>query len=196
MQDVTTEEQNPEVSPVRYDTTPPVRRGGQGRKVLWFLLILLFLAAVIGGFLFISGRVGKSEEVNPTPTLAPSPTSTPTSQPSPTPTGKPTPTKTPTPTAAKKVTKNLSIRVLNGSGVTGAAKEAGDYLAGLGYEIAGVGNAQTSDFEKITIEIKKEKESLLAQLKIDLQTKYTIGTTSAALSATDSADAVVTVGKK
>lgn len=179
---------------LRYDL-PPTRRSGS--KFMWLVLALLIVAG-IGGFMFLGSRQEGEEEVGPTPTPTEAVTPTPTSPPvgSPTPTSKPTPTEKVSPTPTKKPTKSLSVRVLNGSGVTGAAKEAADYLSSLGYEIAGTGNASATDFENTTINIKAAKESLLPQLKIDLQTKYTIGTTSATLSATDSADSVVTVGKK
>lgn len=179
-----------------YNIITPRRRGGAGKKILLFLIVLLLLGGVVGGFIFLRGQAGKSEEEAITPTPTEFPTPTPTPQTSPTPTGKPTPTEKPTPTPTKKPTKGITIRVLNGSGVAGAAREAADYLAGLGYEIAGTGNATSYDLDKTGIEIKKVKESFLAQLKIDLATKYSLGTTSATLSTTDSADAVVTVGKK
>lgn len=185
-------------SPVNYNIISPTRRGGGGKKLLFFLIVLLLIGALAGGFFFINGQRGNSEETIPTPTPTEAPTSTPPpAGGSPTPTEKPTPTAKPSPTPTKKPTKSLSIRVLNGGGVTGAAKDAADYLSGLGYEIVGTGNANDiGSFETTTIEIKKDKESLLAQLKIDLETKYTLGTTPATLSATESADAVVTVGKK
>lgn len=194
-------EENVKPQPINYNIISPTRRGGQGKKIL-LVLIILFLVVGGGIFIFARGRGGESEEIAPTPTPTETPASnaaspTPTPEVSPTPTGKPTPTAKPSPTPTKKATKGLSLRVLNGSGVTGAAKDAADYLSGLGYEIVGTGNANDiGSFETTTIEIKKDKESLLAQLKIDLQTKYALGTTSATLSATESADAIITVGKK
>ncbi|MBI2622044.1 LytR C-terminal domain-containing protein [Candidatus Microgenomates bacterium] len=200
-QELTTETDNnetsqEEVSPLRYNIPTSPRRGGS-KKFFWFVLVLLLAGAIIGGFVLIGGQQ-KEEEIAPTPTPTEQPSPTPTPETSPTPTKKvtPSPTEKLSPTPTKKPTKGLSVKVLNGSGVTGAAKEASDYLSGLGYEIAGTGNASTTDFENTTIDIKSAKESLLPQLKIDLQTKYTIGTTSATLSASESADAVVTVGKK
>ncbi len=203
-QELTTEADNnetsqEEVSPLRYNIPTSPRRGGS-KKFFWLLLALLVIAAAVGGFFLIGGQQ-KEEEITPTPTPTEQPTPTPTPPPaggSPTPTKKvtPSPTEKLSPTPTKKPTKGLSVKVLNGSGVYLAAKEASDYLSGLGYEIAGTGNASTTDFNNTTIDIKSAKESLLPQLKIDLQTKYTIGTTSATLSASESADAVVTVGKK
>lgn len=179
-----------------YNIIAPSRRNDGGKKLLLIILVLLIVGGAVGGFIFISNQ-GEQEEVapTPTPTEVPSPTPTP-AQTTPTPTRKPTPTEKLSPTPTKKATKSITLKVLNGSGVTGAARQAADYLSNLGYEILGVGNAPISDLEKTTIEIKKDKESSLAQLKIDLETKYSLGTTSATLSATESADAIVTVGKK
>lgn len=187
--------ETPEVSPLRYDSPEPINRGsGQGKKILIISAILVLVLAGVGGFFLIKGQT--SEEVAPTPTPTETPSPTPTSATTPTPTKKLTPTPVASPSPTKKVTKNITIRVLNGRGTAGTAKEAADYLTSLGYDVVGTGNAASFDFESTTIEIKKSKESLLAQLKIDLQTKYTIGTSSATLAETDSADAVVTVGKK
>lgn len=196
-QDQTTAQSEPqeENTTLRYDL-PPARRSGS--KFVWLVLALVIVAVVVGGFMFLGNRGNEEEETAPSPTPTEVVTPTPTSPPSgtPTPTSKPSPTEKPSPTPTKKPTKGLSVKVLNGSGVIGAAKQAADYLSSLGYEIVNVGNADTTDLEKTVINIKKAKESLLAQLKIDLETKYSLGTTSATLSATESADSVVTVGKK
>lgn len=180
-------------------------RGGGGMKRFFLpLIILLILGGLVyGGVSFLRSR----GETIPTPT--PIPTPMPTEEPTPTPqeatptaTKKPTPTKKPSPTPTKAATssattsKGLTVRVLNGTDIAGRAGATADFLKGLGYEIAGTGNAQTQDFEKATITIKKDKESLLATLKKDLETKYAVGTTSATLSSSADYDAVVTVGKQ
>lgn len=195
-QEEETVSEEPKVSPVHYGMAESRSSNGAGKKIVLILLVLLLIAGAVGGFIFISGKQQTSQEEQITPTPTEVPTATPTPAVSPTPTGKPTPTTKATPTPTKKATKSITIRVLNGSGITGAAKDAADYLSSLGYEIVGTGNAATTDFENTTIEIKSAKESFLPQLKIDLQTKYTIGTTSANLATTQDSDAIVTVGKK
>lgn len=133
----------------------------------------------------------KSEEISEslTPTPSPSGGPTPTSNPKASPT--PKVTTTPTPTVKPK---GISVRVLNGSGIVGAAAKVADFLKSLGYEIAGTGNASNYNYEKT--EISAKKSQTLLQLQTDLEDKYEIGTASAVLSATESADAVVIVGKK
>lgn len=187
-----TESPKPETPTLRYDTVPPARKSGKGKKLLLVLILLILLGAAFAGFNLIKGKQTPTEEITPTPT----PTEEITSTPTPATETSPTPTVKPTATPTKKPTKNLTIKVLNGSGVTGAAKLASDYLTGLGYEITSTGNADNENFENTTIQIKPDKQTLLDQLKIDLSTKYTIGTTSADLSSTSSSDAIVTIGKK
>lgn len=124
-----------------------------------------------------------------------SPTITPTGSPTPTPKAgakiTPGPSEKPTPTVKPK---GISVRVLNGSGVTGVAGKVADLLKSLGYAIAGTGNAPNYNYA--TTEISTKKSQTLSILQADLAGKYEIGSASATLSATESADAVVIVGKK
>lgn len=185
---------------------------GDSSKFIWLLIAVVLIGLSAGGFYFFRSRE-KSEEISiliPTPTYSPTPTSTPMPELTPTPTsasasGKstPTPTKKPTPTptssraatsAAELQRQAISVQVLNGSGVAGAAKKIADYLAGLSYTISGTGNADNYNYEKIVIEAKKTAD--LDLLKADLGAQYTIGTASATLSTSSSYDAVVTVGKQ
>lgn len=183
-------------------------------KFIWLLIVVVLIGLVAGGVFFFRSRQ-KGEEISiliPTPTYSPSPTLTPTLTPelTPTPTSTsaptkstPTPTKKPTPTptsvraatsAAELKRQAISVQVLNGSGVAGAAKKIADYLAGLSYTISNTGNADNYDYEKIVIETKKTAD--LDLLKADLGAQYAMGTASATLSASSSYDAVVTVGKQ
>lgn len=122
----------------------------------------------------------KTAEVSPTITPTGSPTKI-----TPGPSEKPTPTVKP---------KGISVRVLNGSGVTGVAGKVADFLKSLGYAIAGTGNAPNYNYA--TTEISTKKSQTLSTLQADLAGKYEVGSASATLSATESADAVVIVGKK
>lgn len=178
--------------------------GKEGRgKLFWLILVVVLIAALAGGGVYLRSRQSGESEVEPTPeptievTSTPTPTltttSTPTPKVSPTPTPKPKASPTPTPQVSV-APKNITVRVLNGSGVTGAGAKAADFLRSLGYEIASVGNAESEDYDKTTI-LAKNSQTLLS-LQTDLATKYEIGTASATLSATDSADVVVTIGKQ
>lgn len=165
-------------------------------KNLLFLISVVFLLALLGGGLFL---LRSQKEKKTPPAITPTPeviaTPTPTGELTPTPTSKPTVTPTPTakPTPTVKP-KGISVRVLNGSGIVGTAAKAAEFLKTLGYEILGTGNAENYNFEKT--EISAKKSQTLLQLQTDLATKYEIGTTSANLTATESADAVAIIGKK
>lgn len=179
-------------------TFAPQAGGGGGKKILLpIIIVIVVLAIIFGAGKFLGSRGQAIPEPTPFPTQQPTATPTPTLETSPSPTPKATPTKKPTPAATSSAvtSKGLSVRVLNGSGIAGRAASTADYLKGLGYDIASTGNADKSDYENTTITIKSSKQSFLAELKSDLAKKYQIGTTSATLSATDSADAEVILGK-
>lgn len=203
-------------SPFSSDSSSSASNGGgssrRGKKLLFLIVLLIILGLIaFGAVKFLGGNV-LGPAPTPTPTMAaPTPTDTPT--PTPEPSGSPTPTpKTvakPTPTSAVTPTKSASgtvdratgidratitVAVQNGSGVTGAAKKAGDFLSGLGYTLGTVGNADTSDYAQTEIHVKAGKASLLNLLKKDLGTEYTVGT--AASDYTGAGDALVIVGKQ
>lgn len=193
--------------------SPSTKSTKRSKRIIFIVLIILILGALgFGGYQFISSNaIDKSEEKedNLTPTVNFLPTDTPTptiASASPTlkvsPTTKPSPTTTPKPTQnpldkqSGLIRSNLSVEVLNGSGVVGAAKKAADILKELGYSVPSTGNADSYDYEKTVIEIKNSKSNYLDLLKKDLSGSYTIGSSSANLAASVSADARVIVGKQ
>jgi hypothetical protein len=169
-----------------------------------FLLILGGL--IFAGSYFLGPRQEKKEvESAIVPTAIIEPTETPTPEPKKDTTEeitKPTLTKMPSPkpshTSLDQATgldrSKLSIEVLNGSGIVGAAGEMSDFLKKLGYTIVSVGNADTYDYKNVTIRLKSSQSKFLPLLKKDLGENYTLGDTSTEL-ATSSADAVIIVGK-
>lgn len=114
----------------------------------------------------------------------------------PTPTPTPSPVSTPTPTPVLSDRSQLTIEVLNGSGKAGAAAKMQDFLKGKGYTVKKVGNAETSDFDKTQIHVKKDKEAFLGLLKTDVGEGYTVSSPAADLSDNSSYDAQVIVGKE
>ena len=170
------------------------------------ITIVLLLAVLLGGaYVFFQAQKKTNTVESPLPSPAPttekavtpSPTEevTPTGSVSTTPAkvtpGKATPTTKP---AAGTVDRSeVSISVLNGSGTAGAASKTSNYLKGLGYTISGTGNADTFDYEDITIAVKKGNTALLNQLKKDLASEGTVG--SATTDYTGTADAQVIIGK-
>jgi len=91
--------------------------------------------------------------------------------------------------------KTLSIAVKNGSGVTGAAAKASDFLKGLGYNVVSTGNADRDDYKNTKIQVKEAKKEFLDILKGDLSKNYTIGETSSDLPENSSEDALIIIGK-
>ncbi len=193
-------EERPSYSTYVYDK--PKKSG----NMLRFIIILLVIIG-IGGFGVYSfwGKENKQSievtPVVPTPTDFVFPTEALTVTLAPSVTATPSAKKTPTPTVSSKDTKTgldralLNIQILNGSGVVGAATKMSEILKELGYNISSAGNADTFDYENLTIQVKSTVGTYLPLLKSDLSSSYTIGSTSATLSASSSADAVVIIGK-
>src|SRR3989344_1463754 len=184
---------------------------GQGQKrskfLIFFIASLLLIVGGFGAWQFF-GTSNQQEEVEdstPTPTEFEFPTDTPTPEASPTPemTSTPVPTLTPTPrpttNPVDKTTgldrSDLTVEVQNGSGVAGAAAEASDILKTLGYNVTAGGNADNYEYTNVVIQVKSSESNFLELLKKDLGSDYTIGTTSANLSASASTDALVIIGK-
>lgn len=177
-------------------------------KFLIFFIVSVFIIVGLFGVWQFLGLKSQKEE---TPTAIPTPTEfqLPTEMESPTPeaTGAAKPTTTLLPTSTPKPTvdpvdkttgldrSTLTIEVQNGSGVVGAAKKAADVLKELGYVISSTGNADNYEYNNVTIQVKNTMSKYLALLKKDLESNYTVGTASAELTATSSADALVVVGK-
>lgn len=152
-------------------------RGG-GRSVFVWALIVIVIALLTGGGLFLAVR-GKPRIpflVQPTPT--------------------PTPAPTPTPTPAELNRANLNVQVLNGGGVAGAGSKMKKFLEDKGYKVGDVGNADAYTFDKTQVLVKPEKQAYLSELENDLKNSYSVGTAAATLSSDSSFDAQVTVGKE
>lgn len=117
--------------------------------------------------------------------------------PRPTPTAIPTPTVavTPTPTLPPIVKKDIKIKVLNGSGVTGAAKTLKTSLEEKGYTVPTATNADSSSYEKTQIRVKAGKEYLIQLLTTELKGTYTVGESKSDLPKTSNVDAEITIGK-
>lgn len=185
-----------------------------GKFILIFLGLLILAVIAVGAYQYIASK--QKNSLSPTPTPIILPTDTPTPVATATPTLEPTGTKktTPTPTAIITVTptpkstsssidkatgldrSKLTIEVLNGSGIGGAAKKASDALTALGYNVISSGNAESFDYTKTVIEVKSSKSDYLPLLKKDLSSIYTIGDSSSNLEASASANARVIVGKQ
>jgi hypothetical protein len=176
----------------------------RSKFIIFFIISIVIIIAIFGGWRFLSSRPQKATApaIRPSPTEYQLPKEAPKSPtPEATKTAKPTasPTSEPTVNPVDKSTgldrSKLTVEVQNGSGVVGAAKKAADALKGLGYVISATGNADNYDYTNVTIQVKSSKSNYLSLLQKDLGSSYTVGTASADLTATSSADALVIVGK-
>lgn len=176
------------------------------RPLFWFVLVIIIIILLIfvgKGLLGSKNQKPQAPQVTPTPTQAQLPTETPALSPTSQSTPSPKPTNTPTPKQTAdpldKATgldrSKLSVAVENGSGETGVAAKASDFLKGLGYNVVSTGNADNSGYTNVTVQIKNAKSDFLSLLKKDLSVNYTVGASSSDLSASTSADAVVIIGK-
>lgn len=184
---------------------------GSPKKSKKFLFIIIFFILLIGTIfatqkLFFATSVSEEVTITPTPTEFQFPTDTPEPSISPTaePTEKPTtaPSATPTKKASNPVDSStgldrstLSVEVQNGSGEVGAAGKAADVLKSFGYNVTSTGNADNYEYQNVTIQVKSIKSNFLSLLKKDLGFSYTVGSTSADLSSSSTADALVIIGK-
>lgn len=182
---------------------PPKTFPKQIKRIILFLVLIL---AMIAGYIYIS-QSSTSDNQTPTVSLTPTPTDvfpsetpiptepiTPTESVTKTPT--PKPTSNPVDTATGLDRSDLAVAVRNGSGETGVGTRASDVLKGFGYHIVSIGNADHFNYENVVVQVAASKSKYLDLLKKDLATVYTIGSASAQLSASVSADAVVIVGKQ
>ncbi len=175
------------------------------KKPKKFIYVIILLVILVGFFLTKNFFFGSNKQkevpiITPTPTEYQFPTDTPI--PSTNPTSEPKSTVTPATKAVNPVDagtgldrSTLSIEIQNGSGVTGAASKASDVLKSFGYKISAIGNADNNDYGNTTIKVKSTKTNFLALLKKDLGFSYTVGSTSADLSSSSTADALVIIGK-
>ncbi len=173
---------NPVTSPTGapiYQESPPEKNA----KWPWLLIIVIIIGALVFAFFkgigpFAKFRKGQTTEASPTPQVlsSPSPEASPQSE---------------------KLDKTKpQIRVLNGSGVAGVASSFKDFIEGLGYKVASLGNADSYDFSQTEIRFKEDSKKYQDTLVSDLSNKYSVKVSSKDLSSTDSADIEIIVGKK
>ncbi len=201
------EEQKEEIfqAPSEFQSRISRNSSGSSSKKYFAIVaaIVVVLLLILGVSKFLGGSKKSTTTMVPTPTQEAFPTDTPT----PTEAGTPTPTEkpsaTPKPTTTSSVDKatgldraKLSIHILNGSGTAGASKKASDFLEGLGYNIVQIGNADNFDYANTQVQVKSGKSNYLSLLKKDLSANYTLGSSSSDLGASESADAVVIIGKQ
>ncbi|OGH39240.1 MAG: hypothetical protein A2905_01680 [Candidatus Levybacteria bacterium RIFCSPLOWO2_01_FULL_36_10] len=104
------------------------------------------------------------------------------------------PTLTPTATLTPPQLTKYSIKVLNGSAISGEAAKVKSMLEKEGFMVSSVGNATNSAFTKTVISAKKTvSQAYLEKLKTDLSSSYLLDNTQV-LPDTQTSDVVVTIG--
>jgi hypothetical protein len=151
------------------------------------VLVVLIGLAVVGGGIFVYQKSLKrkgEKSIIPTPTV---------SLPTPQPTENLEISVSPSP---KLNRANLKVKILNGTGIPGAAGKAAELLEKLGWEGIKIGNADSFDYEKIVIKIKDSKKDYLEILRADLSSKYALEEKTQTLAEDDKFDAIVILGKE
>lgn len=146
------------------------------KLLIWALVILIPVALLAGGIVLVK------QGTLPLLSIAPSPTPTPTPEP------------TPTPQPVNK--EDITIQILNGGGVPGAASKMKAFLEDKGYTVADVANADDYTYDKTEVQVQEGKEAYQKLLIDDLEDTYALATDAAALASTVSYDARVIVGKE
>ena len=166
---------------VRLRSMEPAPTGSEKKIIIYAVIALVLIGLGVGGFLLFTK--GKNEpEVAPIPTPVAIPTAMPTEAPEPTP-------------AVELERGDLSIQVLNGGGVAGAAGAAEEYLKGLGYVVADTGNAANFDYELTQIMIKPDSSAYKSLLISDLEEKYELASELGEVDEDSKYDVIVIVGK-
>ncbi|MBU2592171.1 LytR C-terminal domain-containing protein [Patescibacteria group bacterium] len=153
------------------------------RKFFILGLVTVAVAAII--FFIASAFILKSDQDTAAEESAEK------SQDQPAPTNTPAATATPTPSREK-----IQIEVLNGSGIPGLAGKAKEFLESLGYKDIKTGNADSYDYQKTEVSIKKTKEEYLKMILEDLGKNYSVSSDSSTLEKDSPFDIVVILGKK
>ena len=116
---------------------PRVREEKKGKgKIIFILLAILALGAVGVWLIFGKGGWEKTTEI-PTPTVTDEVVS-------------------PTPVPVEIERDGISIQILNGSGISGAAGDLENEMEDLGYTDITVGNASKQDYEDTEVSFSEE----------------------------------------
>lgn len=114
---------------------------------------------------------------------------------------KPTPTVAstiaPSPTVGVTIArKDISVRVLNGGGVAGAATKMKTFLEGKGYTVDSTGNTKEYTYTSTVVQVKTGKDAIKTLLTDDLKGDYTLETSTESVASESAYDAIVIVGKE
>ena len=132
---------------------PSLAVAGPPAWIWWLLLLIASVVVGIVGFKLTGGKVTSWLQSSATPKASPlaaaTPTPSATATPTPTATATATPVATPTPTPSAKA--SISLRVLNGTTIAGAASKAKATLENDGFTVRTTGNATHQTYTSTVI---------------------------------------------
>ncbi len=153
-------------------------KGNKSKNILLFVIVFLLVALFSAAFYFyFIGAIPFQPKDNDGEVV---PTQSPTS--------------TPMPVEFNRA--ELSVQVLNGSGVSGAAGAFESFLEGLGYKNIEIGNADNSDYEDVTIQIKEEYKEFFELITKDITESYVVNEDYEVLDENSGYDLIIIVGSK
>ncbi|OGE27997.1 hypothetical protein A2867_03645 [Candidatus Daviesbacteria bacterium RIFCSPHIGHO2_01_FULL_40_11] len=100
----------------------------------------------------------------------------------------------PSPTPSPLVRSDWSFEILNGSGVTGAAKKLADEMQALGYPVIKVGNADRDNYSETQILIREDLSEKIDLVIADLKDTIKIASVAGQLKE-GTASARIIIGK-
>ncbi len=167
---------------VNKDNSPMYEQSSKEKKSgKKFLIIIVILILILGGGYFANKKFRVSSQVRnviqPTPvsSSAPVPTPAPTSQP-------------------VLNRSDWSFEILNGSGITGVAKQIADKIQTLGYPVVKTGNADKDNYSKTQILVKKSLQDRVELIIVDLKDIIKIASVAGELK-DSTASARIIIGK-
>jgi hypothetical protein len=149
---------------------------GGPNKIMILVIIIVLLAAIGGGiYYFMTRDSSESADSSVTPTASV--------------------TEAPLPTEAEVDLEAYEIQVLNGTETGGEAGKLKTTLEGIGYKIAGTGNADKSDYTETIIQAKSDvDEAFIDRLREDLGKSYPVSTKTEELEDDNENEVVVIIG--
>lgn len=160
----------------------PERRSNFKVVFLVTIITALIVGFIAGGvYVYITGvNSGSTPEVTPTPSASPATQAT------------ATPVATPKPVVKLDT---LSVNVLNGSGVIGAAGKVKSALEAAGFKVTGTGNAANYNFKNTVVQVKPGTSAEVIQAAKDALKDYVVEVGDE-LPASSKFDIVVTGGQQ
>ena len=194
--EVVTEPVAPVESAENFDSMfpePSIKISGPPSWIWWAVLVGASVILGVAGITIARQNISSWLGSSPTPTTVPTiaTTSTPVATATPVPTA--APTSTPTATASTVVKKSVTLRVLNGTTVTGAAGTVSNILEKAGFTVRTSGNAKNQTYTTSYVYYQKGKEAEAQEVAKSL-TNYSPVIEESTLAAPD--NILVVVGKK